>query len=61
MVNPDNKLQRLHLLIKAMTLQAQNETDPKRKAMITANVEKLSKVYVRERIKGGKVSQEQDN
>jgi hypothetical protein len=53
------KLQRLHLLIKAMTLQAQNETDPQRKAMITANVEKLSKVYVRERIKGKVAANEQ--
>jgi hypothetical protein len=55
----DNKLESLRLLIKAMTRQAQMETDPKRKAMITANVQTLSKRYTEERIKGGKVTQQE--
>jgi uncharacterized protein YtpQ (UPF0354 family) len=54
-----DKLEALRLLIQAMTRQAQMETDETRKAMITENVRKLSKRYTEERIKGGKVTQQE--
>jgi hypothetical protein len=55
----DNKLERLRLLIDSLVMQAQMETDEKRKAMITANVQKLSKRYTEERIKGKVEANEQ--
>jgi hypothetical protein len=47
----NEKLERLKLLLAGMALQAQLETNPKRKAKITENVQRLSKRYTEEKRK----------
>jgi hypothetical protein len=48
----ENKLERLGLLIDALTMQAQTETDPKRRRKLIENVERLTKRYIEEQGKG---------
>jgi hypothetical protein len=48
----ENKLERLGLLIDALTMQAQTETDPARKRKLIENVERLTKRYKEEQEKG---------
>jgi hypothetical protein len=45
----NEKLERLKLLLAGMALQAQLETNPKRKAKIIENVQRLSKRYTEEK------------